>query len=140
MKCFPLGKVLVASFMCLLCGQCKSRHQVLKVDEQKILYTKAVELFESEFTIIHNENGKYALVTKAVRSQADQIYPTLYFFVWSNNDHRLVYRDTLPQGKVHWSGIYEITCHSIPGRVNDSHGGKKYILDVRTGKPDKISR
>ena len=131
---FFLPRILLLLLILSSLTQCKSRQRATKDSGDILLRSKAEELFKDDFTIIENANGQYALVTKEVHAGPQQIFPTLYFFVWSHEDGEMVFRDILPQGKVNWTGIYEITCESIPGRVSEDEQRKRYTYNVQTSK------
>ncbi|NND32165.1 MAG: hypothetical protein HKN76_06195 [Saprospiraceae bacterium] len=102
-------------------------------DSGTTLQGKAVELYQDDFTMEPNADGHYTLVIKKVKLRSDDIFPTIFFFVWNNNDNTMIYQDRLPQGKVSWTGPFEITCESITGVVGEGRGGKKYVYNVQSG-------
>jgi hypothetical protein len=112
----------------------------MTADVQTELLKQAERNFTSDFTIVKNLEGSYALVVKELIATPNNVFPTVHFFVWDEHRKELIYRDVLPQGEVKWLNNYEIFCESKAGRFNEQEKGKKYVYDVRSNQTKEVGK
>lgn len=115
---------------------CKIKQETVSRGNHLAVQQKAAEVYTDNFFIRENANGSYFLVTKEIRANPQQLFPTVFFFVWSEDASEIIYQESLVQGKVKWISAYKILCESVPGRMDEREKSKKYIFDVRSRKTE----
>ncbi len=121
--------------MLMLISNCKPKK--VMTSESEGLETYADSLLGIPYDITSNRDSSYSLVTKEVKARPGQIFPTLHFFIYDHRLSQVIHQQTLPQGSVRWLTATEVLCESIPGRMGDNPGKRRFIYDViaKTSKP-----
>jgi hypothetical protein len=123
-------------FFTMVGVHCKIKQDTVSRGNLITVRQKAAEVYTDNFFIRGNANGSYFLVTKEIRANPQQLFPTVFFFIWSEDASEIIYQESLVQGKVKWISPYKILCESVPGRMNEREKLKKYTFDVRSRKTE----
>ncbi len=126
---------LISIFLIAAC--CSSNKTTAKLSSDYTTYKKiADEKYSKNYNTIFNSDSTYLFVYTSTKN-LDKVLPTsLKFFVYDNNNEKIIFEDNLANGKIRWLNVHQIQVSINPEIISGKEEENKkmygYIYDVLT--------
>ncbi len=139
--------VVITMPVCMGCASSGNEKRTGKADSQAAQDTMptykalANEKYNSDVSYRYNSDRTAVLCVKQARPTSKQVFPNLKFFIYDLNSQKIIFEESLPNGKVVWLNDQQIRVTTVPGIVPgdeeaaDSTPG--YIYDIQLRKKTK---
>jgi hypothetical protein len=126
---------LISIFLIAAC--CSSNITTAKLSSDHTAYKKiADEKYSKNYNATFNSDSTYLFVYTSPKN-LDKVLPSpLKFFVYDNNNEKVIFEDNLANGKIRWLNIHQIQVSINPeiisGKEEENNKMYGYIYDVLT--------
>lgn len=132
--------ISVAILMLISCGS--SKKESARLTRNEAYKVVAAQKYNAPIQHLFNDTKSHVLCFNQTRASTRNPFPSLSFFIYDLKSEKVIYEETLDNGRVLWLNENQVQITVIPGVITSAHKKEDtiYIYDLKTGQREKLTR
>lgn len=130
-----ISRIFILFITSILLSACCSSDKIKKENKQTEpdFIKMAERKFDKDYKLVFNSDSTYLIARSSVFKEPDKITNTLKFFIYDNQNNKIIFEDNLVNATIKWLNDHQVQINQTPGIVKGKEDEDRmygYVYDV----------